>query len=74
MILWMHRVPVSSGNLAGVGYDEASSILEIAFLNGRVYQYRSVPSQVHSGLMRAGSHGSYFNAFIRPVYRGVRVV
>lgn len=38
----MKRIPVSSSNLASVGYDEISQALEIEFLHGGVYQYFGV--------------------------------
>ncbi len=61
----MERVPVQSSNLASIGYDISTSILEIEFRNGSVYQYYSVPAQVHEGLMNAGSKGSYFHQNIK---------
>jgi hypothetical protein len=61
----MNRVPVSSSNLASVGYDPEQRILEVEFLNRSVYQYLGVPSQVYSGLMSAGSHGSYLDLHVK---------
>lgn len=46
----MKRIPVSSSNLASVGYDETSQTLEIGFLHGGVYQYFDVPSSFMKGL------------------------
>ncbi len=71
----MDRVRVSSSNLASVGYDPEMRTLEIEFLNGGVYQYSNVPAHVHSSLMSASSHGSYFAAYIKKggySYRKVR--
>ena len=61
----MNREPVQSSNLASVGYDISTNVLEIEFLNGGVYQYYGVPAQVHEGLMNAGSKGSYFHHNIK---------
>ncbi|EME4038605.1 KTSC domain-containing protein [Morganella morganii] len=61
----MNRVPVSSSNLHSVGYDQATSTLEIAFHSGGIYQYSGVPSHIHSGLMNASSKGQYFDAHIK---------
>lgn len=69
----MRRVPVTSSNIAEVGYDETSRTLEILFANGRVYQYFDVPNQVHRALMNAGSHGQYLNQYIKGNYRYARV-
>lgn len=61
----MKRTNVSSSNLDSVGYDEDSQTLEIAFLNGGVYQYYEVPNEVYEGLMNASSHGKYFDKNIK---------
>jgi hypothetical protein len=61
----MNRVPVSSSNLASVGYAAESKTLEIEFQNGSIYQYFNVPKNIYSGLMSAASHGSYFDAYIK---------
>jgi hypothetical protein len=61
----MDRIQVSSSNLASVGYDLESLILEIEFHSGGVYQYFNVPAQRHERLMRAGSKGQYFDEHIK---------
>ena len=42
----MKRVPVSSSNLASVGYDPELRVLEVEFHNHTVYQYRNVPHHI----------------------------
>lgn len=69
----MERTPVSSSNLAAVGYDLNTHTLEIAFNSGSVYQYSNVPESVYRGLMDASSHGRYFIAHIRGVYAYSRI-
>jgi len=61
----MIMVPVSSSNLRSIGYDAATQTLRIAFNNGSVYEYFGVPASIHAGLMAAGSHGSYFDRYIK---------
>ena len=61
----MNRAPVSSSNLASVGYDAPQQILEIGFRDGSVYQYFGVPQGVYAGLMAAGSHGQYLDALVK---------
>lgn len=61
----MNRIPVSSSNLKAIGYDPQTRTLEVEFLNGGLYSYSGVPSSVHSGLMSAASHGSYFDAHVK---------
>ena len=60
----MDRVPVSSRNLASVGYDAANSTLEVEFREGGLYQYFDVPAHEHGALMQASSHGEYFSALL----------
>ena len=69
----MKRKPVVSSNLKSVGYDLNTRILEIEFHNGSVYQYYEVPSNVYEGLMKAPSHGKFFHAYIRNLYRYRRI-
>ena len=69
----MQRTAVDSSNLHSVGYDPNSQILEVAFLNGRIYQYENVPQEVYQNLMNAPSHGSYFHHHIRTTYRYYRI-
>ena len=65
----MNRTPVTSSNLASVGYDPNSLTLEVEFKNGSVYQYFDVPDHTFQGLMRASSKGTFFNAHIKYSYR-----
>jgi KTSC domain len=67
------RERVESSSLASVGYDAETSVLEIAFREGGVYQYFQVPERVHRDLIAADSLGSYFTQHIRPVYSFRRV-
>ena len=64
----MERQSVQSSSLASIGYDAENEILEVEFLNGGVYQYLDVPSDVYQELMDANSHGVYFSANIRNNY------
>ena len=61
----MLRESVRSSNLRSVGYDAQQKILEIEFNSGGIYQYRSVPSEIHVNLMGAISHGKFFAQFIK---------
>lgn len=65
----MERQTVSSSNLASVGYDPNSEILEVEFLsNGKIYEYYNVPQFTYDRLMEASSIGRYFNIEIKDVY------
>ncbi|MBO7494531.1 MAG: KTSC domain-containing protein [Bacteroidales bacterium] len=61
----MDRKYVSSSNIASIGYDSISQILEVEFLNGAIYQYYDVPETLYDGLMSADSHGKYLNEYIK---------
>lgn len=69
----MDRILVSSSDLASVGYDENSHILEIEFLRGGIYQYSGVPKNIYEGLMSASSKGKYFHRYIRDNYSTVKL-
>lgn len=69
----MQRYSVASSNVASIGYDANSQTLEVEFLNGSIYQYYGVPSQVHEQLMQAGSKGRFINTYIKNAYGYSRV-
>ena len=61
----MNLVPVASSNLRAIGYDTNTKTLQVAFCNNSLYEYYAVPDSIHSGLMEAKSHGSYFDTHIK---------
>lgn len=65
----MEMRPVVSSNLRRVGYDASSLILRIEFVQGGLYEYYDVPSDIYQQLLSAPSHGQYFHRYIRDVYR-----
>lgn len=69
----MERKPVTSSNIASIGYDESTSTLEIEFLNNSIYQYFDVPQHIYQGLMQADSHGQFLAQNIKGVYRYSKV-
>ena len=69
----MKRLPLSSSCLASVGHDAKRHVLEVEFKNGGLYHYLGVPLWVKQGLLRADSHGTYFNAEIRNRYPFVMI-
>ena len=62
----MQMIPVSSSDLAAVGY--AGTTLWITFHSGGTYEYSGVPQSVYEALMNAGSKGKYFHAYIKRSY------
>ena len=69
----MERLTVDSSNLESIGYDVESQILEVEFKHRSVYQYFGVPKDVYLKLMNADSHGVFFSANIRNVYKCEKV-
>jgi hypothetical protein len=69
----MQRVFVESTTLASAGHDAQSTVLELQFRNGALYQYFGVPPRIYGDLMRADSKGGYFNHNIRGKYPYQRI-
>lgn len=64
----MRREPVTSSAVASVGYDRATNVLEIEFVEGHTYRYFAVPASVHAAFLAAGSLGTFFAQRIRHTY------
>jgi hypothetical protein len=69
----MEREPVTSSNLAEVGYDPETETLEVLFKHGGIYQYFNVPAFINERLMTADSVGRFFNAEIKGHYPEAKV-
>lgn len=59
------RVDVESLQIQSVGYSEKSSVLEIEFKGGGVYQYKNVSPKTYVDLLEAESVGRYFGQNIK---------
>jgi hypothetical protein len=64
----MHRNPIDSSAISSVGYDEESSMLEVEFSSGAVYDYFEVPKRVYRDLLKAPSKGSFVSRRVRDRY------
>lgn len=69
----MERYSVASSNIASIGYDASSQILEVEFLSGTIYQYYGVPENMYDQLMQAGSKGRFLNTYVKNAYGYSRV-
>jgi hypothetical protein len=69
----MKRTPVTSSNVASIGYDSNSKTMEVEFTSGSVYRYFDVPEGEYQGLVGAESIGRYLNQSIKGTYRFDRV-
>lgn len=43
--------------------------MEVAFVNGTIYQYFDVPEHVFQSVLSAASAGAYLNANVKGIYR-----
>ena len=69
----MKTIPVNSSDLHAAGYDNTHKIMQIEFNNGGIYLYYDVPEHIYRSLLSAHSHGKYFHAYIKDVYRYKRI-
>lgn len=65
--------PVSSSNIAAIGYDLENQTAYVQFLNGSTYAYKGVPEHEFDNLRTAPSVGSYLNRNYKNVYPYERV-
>jgi hypothetical protein len=68
----MRRHHVDSSAISSIGYDERSSVLEVEFSSGAVYDYLNVPKRVFRDLLKASSKGSFVSRRVRDRYPFVR--
>jgi hypothetical protein len=68
----MRRTHVASSAISSVGYDERSSVLEVEFESGAVYDYLGVPPQVYEDLLQASSKGTFVSQRVRDRFPFVR--
>ncbi|AHK11674.1 KTSC domain-containing protein [Shewanella sp. phage 1/41] len=70
----MKMTPVTSSNIASIGYDLVCTELVVQFKNGKTFYYLEVSPEEHAALMAAESAGKHFNQFIKAVKVGHEVV
>lgn len=61
----IRMTPVSSSNIAAIGYSAICRVLQVDFLTGKRYRYNNVPSQVFDCFLAAESKGRYLNSVIK---------
>jgi hypothetical protein len=64
-------IAVSSSNVRAVDHDGRD--LLVAFRNGSLYRYFSVPYEVFCRLLNATSKGGFLARYIKPYYRYRRI-
>lgn len=69
----MDRKPLKSSKLRAAGYDERSRTMEIEFINGDVFEYKSVSQETYRQLMASPSPNSFFEDKIEEAFSGKRI-
>ena len=69
----MERTPVKSSNVAGIGYDPETKLLEVEYNSGAIYHYHDVEPALHLGLSHAGSPGGYISDRIKGKHKCTKV-
>lgn len=64
----MEMIPVNSSAIAAVGYDAATRLMKIRFVEGNTYDFCGVPQRVFDELRAAPSKGRYYSEHIRDRY------
>ena len=61
----MQRISVVSSNIKSIGHDPVRPVLEVEFLDGRIYHYFGVDVDLYEALMSASSHGKFLDRHIK---------
>lgn len=69
----MEWTPVSSSNVAEVGYNKGTQTLGVRFNNGGEYEYYGVDEDVYTSFLAAGSKGKFLFYNIKGSYPYERV-
>lgn len=69
----MDRKYIESSMIRSIGFDSASSTLEIEFNSGAVWQYSDFPESEWHLFEGAESQGKFFNSNIKDQYSEYRV-
>ncbi len=65
--------PIGSSNLKAIGYDPATTVLVVQFLNGSIFHYAGVPLEVAVAFGGAASKGTFYGTQIRQHYKSERM-
>lgn len=69
----VNKVFVNSSNVESLAYDANTQVLTVDFLNGRTYEYSSVPPEKAARLTFAESVGAFLNKNIKGKHPYVEV-
>jgi hypothetical protein len=66
----MKMEPVTSSNIAAIGYDHTTKTLAVKFKSGDLWHYPGASPDHHRELMSAKSIGKHFHAHIKGRFEG----
>ena len=58
-------IPVTSSNVAAIGYDPPARICRVQFVNGTLYDYADVPPAVFSAFLNVPSKGQFVDRVLK---------
>ncbi len=64
---------VLSTEIEWIGYEPKREMLQVEFIEGRIYQYDRVPERVYQSFLAADSYGQFFESQIKHHYQARRV-
>lgn len=65
--------PITSSNLAAIGYNPHKRILAVEFKSGAIFHFAGISETVYQQLLEAPSRGSYFHKEIRGKFQGEKM-
>ena len=67
----MNRRPVTSSNIASIGWDEG--VLEVEYRSGHLYEYADVPEGVYQAALGASSVGKFVASEVQGNFQSKRL-
>jgi hypothetical protein len=64
---------VVSTEIEWIGYEPRRDMLQVEFIEGKIYQYDHVPERIYQEFLSADSYGRYFEMNIKYRYPARRV-
>ena len=61
----LRKIPVSSGHILNVSYDNEEGVMFVEFQNGSRYRYSNVGPAVYTAFMDSPSKGNYLHKVIK---------
>lgn len=62
----MELIPINATNIAEIGYEPETMLMQIRFRNGWLYSYANVEPETYSAFQSSDDPGRYFAEIIKP--------